>query len=222
MSLRVQQGDATREALLKAARAEFGEAGYASTSVGSIAERAGVTKGAFYHHFDSKQQVFDAVFRSVSREIGREAFVVHLDREKVVRGRPAVRDLAGEDDETVWGHVVDGCRTYLQLHLDPGTQRILLVDGRVVLPVSRWNELRGEHSVELLRADLRRAMHRGLIPQLPLPMLAMMLSGALDAACLQIAGRDSPQSAVEEAMEVVRRLLDGLRGGRAREVASET
>src|SRR6056297_3619262 len=80
-SKRVEQGDATRALLVTAARRLFGQHGYAATSLQGIVAAAEVTKGAFYHHFASKQEIFLAVFEQVQREIGREAFVVHLDHE---------------------------------------------------------------------------------------------------------------------------------------------
>jgi len=47
----------TRKALIDSALKLFGERGYAATSVQEITEAAGVTKGAFYHHFESKQDL---------------------------------------------------------------------------------------------------------------------------------------------------------------------
>src|SRR6056297_3080053 len=119
-SKRVEQGDATRLQLVAAARRLFGEHGYAATTLQGIVAAAEVTKGAFYHHFASKREIFLAVYEQVQREIGREAFVVHLDHETASdAARPAVRNLAGESHEQVWNHLLAGCRAYLQLHTRP-------------------------------------------------------------------------------------------------------
>ena len=53
-----QRGEETRSHLLDVAGELFAERGYDATSVAAICARAGVTKGAFYHHFKSKQAVF--------------------------------------------------------------------------------------------------------------------------------------------------------------------
>jgi AcrR family transcriptional regulator len=170
---------------------------------------AEVTKGAFYHHFASKQEIFLAVYEQVQREIGREAFVVHLENEPTDHG-PVVRDLSSESNAQVWNHLLVGCRAYLELHMRPDVQRIVLFDGRAVLPWSDWHRVQSDHGVTLLRADLRRAMNRGLIRNLPLVHLATLLAGALQEACILIAHSEEPEAELDEAMRVVERFLQGL------------
>jgi AcrR family transcriptional regulator len=68
-SKKIEQGDATREALVAAARGLFGAQGEAAVSRDEIVRSAGVTKGALYHHFSGKQQLFHAVFKMVKREL---------------------------------------------------------------------------------------------------------------------------------------------------------
>lgn len=216
-SKRVEQGDATRAKLLRAGRRQFGSQGYAATSIQSIVDAAGVTKGAFYHHFAGKQEIFLHVFEQVQREIGRTAFVVHRDRESAATEADAVdaglRDLYAETNDEVWNHLVRGCRTYLELHTAADVQRIVLIDGRAALPWSDWHRIQNDHGVVLLRADLRRAMVRRIVRELPLRALATMLAGALHEACIAIANADDPDAALDEAMTVVERFLDGLRAG---------
>lgn len=211
-SKRVEQGDATRAQLVAAARRLFGEHGYAATSLQGIVAAAEVTKGALYHHFASKQEIFLAVFEQVQREIGREAFVVHLDHETASGANgPAVRELSAESNEQVWSHLLEGCRTYLQQHMRPDVQRIVLIDGRAALPWSDWHRIHSDHGVTLLRADLRRATHRRIVRDLPLGQVATMLAGALHEACILIAHSDRPEAELDEAMQVVERFLHGLR-----------
>lgn len=204
---------ATRAALVDAARSLFGGQGYAETSVQAIVEAAAVTKGAFYHHFEHKQELFLHVFEAVQREIGRRAFVVHVEQEHEASGSDGrrFRDLSTESDEEVWAHVLEGCRTYLELHTDPQVQRIVLIDGRAVLPWSQWHSVQSEHGVTLLRADLRRAQGRGLVAPLPLRALSTMLAGALHEACMTIAHADDDSTALEDAMAVIECFLSGLR-----------
>ena len=213
ISKRVEQGDATRAHLVSAARRLFGEHGYAATSLQGIVATAEVTKGAFYHHFASKQEAFLAVYEQVQREIGRAAFVVHLDHEAPAgQDGPSVRDLSGESNEQVWSHLTTGCRTYLELHTRPDVQRIVLIDGRAVLPWRDWHRIHSDHGVTLLRADLRRAMHRRMLhDDLPLGHVATMVAGALHEACILIAHAERPDDELAEAMCVVERLLNGLK-----------
>jgi AcrR family transcriptional regulator len=72
-SKKVEQGEATRHALLDAARTLFGEQGYAATSLDEVVSAANVTKGALYHHFAGKQQLFAAVYEQVKREVSERA-----------------------------------------------------------------------------------------------------------------------------------------------------
>jgi AcrR family transcriptional regulator len=56
-----QRSEETRSRILEAALGCFAERGYDATSVAEICQRAGVSKGAFYHHFASKQALFVAL-----------------------------------------------------------------------------------------------------------------------------------------------------------------
>src|SRR5579863_3038420 len=108
---RVAQGGATRAALLEAARDLFGTQGYAATSTEEIVVRAGVTKGALYHHFADKESLFRAVFEQVQREVSDQAVVEFLQPD-------------------AWEALVAGCRLWLDGHLDPSVRQIVLSDAR--------------------------------------------------------------------------------------------
>ena len=218
-SQREARGRATRAALVAAARGEFGSRGYADTSVDDIVARAGVTKGAFYHHFDTKKQLFVEVFTEVEREVSRAAFVVHLDHQPFQppedlspqeRSR-AIRRFVDQSDADVWRLLQDRCRRYLEFHTDPQVKQIALVDARWVLPWTEWQSIKEEQGVVLLRADLRRTSHRGLLKPLPLPTLALLLKGALNEACMVVAAAEDQNAALEEAMVVIEAFLEGLR-----------
>ena len=66
--LRERQAEATRELLVSIARERFTEQGYAATSIEDIVQRAGVAKGALYHHFSGKDALFRAVYEAVLAE----------------------------------------------------------------------------------------------------------------------------------------------------------
>jgi len=218
LSKREAQGRETREALLAAARVEFGLRGYADTAVDEIVRRAEVTKGAFYHHFSSKEELFLRVFERVKKELSRAAFVTHVDHRPFAAPDAQPRKLrrfVEQENEEVWEELLDRCRRYIELHTDPALRRIVLVDARWVLPWEDWQRVEGEHGVILLRADLRRAMRRGLIEELPLRVLSLILSGALNEACLLVANASGAEEALDEAMAVLERLLGGLRRSQA-------
>ena len=140
-SRKLEQGDATRDALVEAARQLFGTQGYADTSLDAIVRRAGVTKGALYHHFSGKESLFRAVYE-----------VVKKDLSQTLSGT-----LGLQDDAAVWRDLLDRCRDYIQAHTEPCVQRIALLDARAVLSWNEVQRIESTHGVVLIRAALRRA-----------------------------------------------------------------
>ena len=114
-TLRSQHVEATRHAVLAAARSLFGQKGYAQTSVDEIAAAARVTKGAVYHHFAGKVALFRAVYAEV-------------EAEAQARTAEAVDPNGSPIDQ-----IVAGVNAYLDVALDAEIQRITLVDGPAVL-----------------------------------------------------------------------------------------
>ncbi|HSH45573.1 MAG TPA: helix-turn-helix domain-containing protein, partial [Longimicrobiales bacterium] len=193
---------------------EFGARGYADTAVDDIVLRAGVTKGAFYHHFSGKKELFARVYEDVRRELSRAAFVTHVDHQPFVPPRDqsgGARPFVEQTNEEVWRQLVERCRRFVELHTRPDLQRIVVIDAPWVLPWEERQRIESEWGVVLLRADLRRAMRRGILRPLPLGPLAVILSGALNEACVLVANAPDREEALEDAMMIVDRFLDGLR-----------
>lgn len=189
---RVAQGEATRAALVIAARQLFGEKGFVDTSTDEIVTRAGVTKGALYHHFDGKEGLFKAVFEQVQREVSDQA----------------VAEFLGPDS---WEALLKGCSLWIDAHLDPSVQRIVLQDARSVLA---WNDVRAienRFGAVALRGALRKAMHAGVLERQPLRPMALVLLGALSEGCLYIAESDDPQVARTEIGLLIGAILSGFR-----------
>ncbi|HLX87971.1 MAG TPA: TetR/AcrR family transcriptional regulator [Acidimicrobiales bacterium] len=191
-SNRAAQGLATRAALIGAARERFGAEGFAETSLDQIVTDAGVTKGALYHHFRGKEDLFAAVYEQVRRDVS----------DKVAA------DFMRPDP---WDALVCGCDLWVDAHLDPAVQRITLRDARAVLGWSVVRDVETRYGAVPLRGVLRRAMRRGVVEEQPLRPLALALMGALNEACLYVADADDPPAALAEVRELVRRLLAGLR-----------
>src|SRR4029450_6323286 len=189
---RAQQGEATREALIAAARNLFGTRGYAETSLDAIVATAGVTKGALYHHFSGKEELFGAVFERVKRELSAQI-------------APALQT------PDPWTGIVDACRTYIEIHTDPAVERIVLLDARAVLSPDAWRRVDGQWGAVMFRGAFRRAINRGVFVPLPLNTLAMIVTRAPAGGCLLVADAEDPDAARAEALSVVVQLLQGLR-----------
>jgi AcrR family transcriptional regulator len=192
-SRKAEQSDATRSALLAAARQLFTERGYAATSTTEIVKRAGVTRGALYHHFAAKYDVFHAVFEQLEIEltdqIAREA-------------------LAGSD---ALEQLRLGCRAFLDICLDPAVQRIVIVEGPAVLGWETWHEIEERYGHGLVVAGVTGAVDAGLVESQPVDPLADVLFGALAQAGMVVARADDPPAARTEMEAAMDRLLDGLR-----------
>ena len=190
-SRRHDVSDATRQALVDAAVAVFTERGYVGTSLDEIARRAGVTKGAVYHHFAGKDAVFEAAFEAVH---GREA----------AQARPA-----GTAETGPWDAVRTAVRSYLEASRRPAFRRIAVQEAPVVLGWERWREREIRHGLGALRSALQALLDAGELDPLPVEQLTAVVFGALTAGAMTVAD-DEPRTA-DAVAGVVERLLRGLR-----------
>ncbi len=187
-----ERREATRAALLEAARPLFAERGYEAVSSEEIVAAAGVTRGALYHHFDGKRGLFAAVFEEVEAEL------------------TASFDLSGLDAGDPLGVLLAAVDQFLDLSLDPQAQQIVLIDGPAVLGWEDWHEVERRYGLGLIEAGITAAIDAGQIPPLPVPELAVMVLGALTEAGLQLARAEDPEAARERAAAGLRALLSGL------------
>ena len=188
------QRKATIRQLLQVGREIFAAEGYAGAATEEIARRAGVTRGALYHHFAGKEALFAAVLTAVQHDV-------------------AGRVAAATDDTDPWAQLRAGCHAFLAASLDPTVQRIMLLDGPAVLGWENWRALDAEHSMRLLREGLEALIAQGLIAPQPVEALTHLLSGAMNEAALWIARSTQTEQALAEATAALDRLLDGLRQG---------
>lgn len=188
---RIVRGESTRNELIQAAKSLFGEQGYAETSTDEIVLRAGVTKGALYHHFAGKEELFRAVYEEVEREVSDQA---------------CVEFLAPDSGDSL----VKGCGLWVDAHLDPSVRRIVMQDARAVLG---WDDVRAIESrfgAVALRGALRKAMHAGVVDRQPLRPLSVMLMGALGEGAHYIADAEDPISARAEVGSLITQLLSAF------------
>jgi AcrR family transcriptional regulator len=189
----------TRRDLIDAARALFAESGYAATPLNAITDRAQVTKGALYHHFRDKKDLFTVVFTELESEL--------LDR----------INAAASAEPDSWRRVVGAAEAWLDGSLDSEVQQILLLDGPAVLSWETWREIDTRLSLGPMEAALRNAMRAGTIRKQPVEPLAHLLIGALNEASLAITRSPDPRTARREIGAALIGLLEGLRVERATE-----
>jgi AcrR family transcriptional regulator len=184
----------TRAALVGAARELFAARGYPAVGTAEIVRAAGVTRGALYHHFDGKDDLFAAVFEAVEADL-----VADLGGVMAALGDAPALDV-----------LTAGLDGALDMALDPGLARIALVDAPAVLGWERWREIGWRYGMGLVETALQAAIDRGEIDPAPARPLAHVILGALDEAALYVARADDPASARAEMSQVLRRLVAGL------------
>lgn len=186
-----ERTEATTTALVDAARELFARDGYDATSLDAVAARAGVTKGAVYHHFEGKRRLFEAVF---AREVEGIA-------------RPLAEAYGRKKDP--WDAFQAGCRAFLDECLDPGLQRIVLLDASAAIG---WELIRHLESplLEMMELGISRAAEAGRIARRRPGPLAHFLYGALCETAMIVARADDQKAAHREAVGEIGRVLDGL------------
>ncbi len=187
----------TRAALVRAARELFARDGYAATGREAIVERAGVTRGALYHHFADKEALFRAVFEELEAEV-------------MAHSAEAAMTVSPDDP---LGQLRAGSLAYLDIALDPAVQRICLLDAPAVLSPAVRQEVMDAYAVGLVREVLREAMDTGAIIRQPLEPLTHLLLAALHEAALYVARAGDQAAARVEVGVTVEHLIDGLSPG---------
>lgn len=185
---------ATRGALVDAARELFGARGYAEVGTPEVVARAGVSRGALYHHFADKTELFAAVFEAVEADLTARLGEV----------------LAAAGVEDPLGALTVGVGAWLDASAEPEVRRIVLLDAPSVLGWERFREIGMRYGVGLVEGTLRAAMDAGQLVERPVRPLAHVLVGALDEAALYVALASDPAAARAEIEPTLRALVAGL------------
>lgn len=189
---KAERSEATRRTLIGVAREMFAQRGYADAPIEEIVRRAQVTRGALYHHFADKRDLFRAVYEDVE-----EDFAQRLGATVMAEPDPA-------------RHLQVGCDAFLDACLEPAMQRIALLDAPSVLGWEAWKEVESRYGLALVVAALTGAIEAGVVEPQPVEPLARLLLGALNEAGLSIARAGDVAAARAEMGETLGRLLQAL------------
>ncbi|GAA1766151.1 TetR/AcrR family transcriptional regulator [Agromyces humatus] len=192
MATKVEQRERTRAEIVRIATRRFAESGYAGVALEDLVAEARLTRGALYHHFGSKQGLFQAVVEQAQAGVAEaveHAASGHLD---------------------VIDDFLAGCRAFLEASLAPEVRRILLVDGPAVLGWDGWRDGDLDTSVRHLDAGVRELVDAGVIEDRELDTVTALLSGALNEVALVNARARDPERGIDAAVDTVRRMLRGL------------
>lgn len=191
---RARQKEQTRRTLLRESRHLFATLGYSAVSLSEVVRAAGVTKGALYHHFEGKTDLFRAVLEEVQQQVAR-----------------AVAGAADAHDDP-WTRFTAGCQAFLTAATAPDVRRIMLVDGPAVLGWNEWRALDEATSARHLAEALTDLVEEGLIAPQPVAPLTRLLSGAMNEAALWLATSTAPED-LDDTRAALSHLLESLRAG---------
>jgi AcrR family transcriptional regulator len=186
----------TRRALLDAARALFGERGYRGTRTEEIVRRAGVTRGALYHHFEGKEDLFRAVYEELAGEVARSL----RRRSEVGAGMDAGAWELFRANSEVYLDAASRNRPYRQ---------VVLVDGPAVLGSEAWEALQ-RGPTEKIAEYLADAMADGVLEPLPAEVLAHLVSAMGIGGVMYVAHAEDPAAARDQVAHCTEQLLSGL------------
>ncbi len=191
MTRNVERSQVTRSHLITAAQKHFGKKGYAATSTADVVRAAAVTRGALYHHFRSKEDLFRGVYERTQEEM-------------------AIAVRAEAAGLGVWEGLVGTCKALLDAWLEPAAFRIVLVDANAVLPWDVQRQAEAQHALGALRERLGEAITAGFVPEQPVEPLSLLLRGSLAEAAMAIAASEDTRSARREIGASVLWLLHSL------------
>src|SRR5512132_298600 len=192
-SRRDQVARATRDALVQAGLDLFAERGYAAVGTEEIVARARVTRGALYHHFEDKRDLFRAVFQRV---------------EGGLMERIGARMKAAGDP---WELMLNGMRSFLDACEEPAVKQVALTDAPSVLGWQEWREIDNRHGLGLTRTALEGAVAAGVLRPIAVEPMAHLFVAALSEAAFVIAHAERPRKARAEVEQALLQLAEGLR-----------
>lgn len=188
------KGQATRTRIVDTAGELFAKAGYQDTSIEAVLDKSGISRGALYHHFRDKEELFVAVLEAVEARIA----------DATVKASRGIADPVGA--------LLAGCNAWLDVSRDPAIRQIVLVDAPAVLGWQKWREIDARYGFGLLKGSLRAAAEAGrLSPTLIEPLSHVLLAAVLEIALLMARANDAPGS-VKQAKAALRELIEKLLG----------
>jgi AcrR family transcriptional regulator len=189
---RQEYAETTRQALLAAARSLFARDGYAETSIDEIVRHERLTKGALYHHFKNKKELFDAVVDDFLAEM-------------VAQVTSAVQSAADP-----WERAITALDVFLAGCLNPAYQRIVIHEAPAVLGWSAWREKEQRSGMALVATLLDDLIAANLIQRQPVELVAQILVAAIMEAALAITHSADPAATRKEARRVLERIIRAL------------
>jgi len=192
-SRREEYAEATHQALLSAGREIFAREGYQAAGIEAISRAARVTRGAFYHHFEDKTALFDAVVVSLQAEAAA----------KIAEKAKA--------QQKVWDRLRVGIDAYLDACLEPAYGRIVIQEAPAVLGNQRYREIEEAYPMALLTATLSALRRQGELVFEDIDLLSRMVDAMICKVALMLPEADDPKKLRSRGQKIIESLLEALR-----------
>lgn len=192
--LKQARAAATRASIVTAAREIFAETGYHNAGIAEIVERAGITRGGLYYHFEEKRDLYDAVVSKVKEE--KYFAIVN-----------AVEPLSGD----FWEHFVESLKHKLQITASDQEVQRVLTEGPAVLGWQRWATLQSGMAMEVIAKELDRMVEVGIARPVNTRIAAQLILAVVYESSLSIAHAEQPQTTLRDATETMVAMVEGLR-----------
>ena len=187
-----QRSETTRAAVISAARAIFAERGYDAASIDEITKRAGISKGALYHHYRDKTEILAAAYEDLERELTDHIATV------ASKHRDPIKSLRA------------GCHAFVDACADSATRRLALIDAPSGLGWQRWREIDAQHGFGLLQFGLQAAADAGRIRPDRIAIRAHFLLAVMMEGALLIGTADNPKTVSRDIAKLINEHIDGL------------
>jgi AcrR family transcriptional regulator len=196
MDRRADRGRATRDQLVAVATELFAARGFDGTSIEAVLEQAGVSRGSLYHHFASKDALFEAALDAVEARIGEATNA----------------EVAASGATDALGILRAGCLAWVHLAGDPVVQRIVLIDAPAVLGWARWREIEEQNALGTLKLAMQVAAAEGRIGEELVDVFAHTLLATMNELALMIVRATDTEVAQRDAEHAVDEILTRLLG----------
>jgi AcrR family transcriptional regulator len=197
MNKRVERGLITRRRIIAVAKSLLAKNGYEGVSIEDILEHCKISRGAFYHHFETKEALFQAVLEMVEEEVAQVLAKASSGFEDPVEALKA------------------GCDAWFALAREPAVRQIVLTDALTVVGWEKWREIDARHGFGRLKAALKLIAAQGRIPEESIEIFAHILLATVIELGFLIARAKDREATTKTARAAYGQLLDGLVGPKA-------
>ena len=191
--MRKESAENTKRRLLKIAQRHFLERGYHGVSLEDMADEAGVTRGALYHHFQSKLGLFKSVYEETQNDVTEQI------------------EASCIQSEEPWEQLILGCKGFIDGAIKQENARIMLIDAPNVLVWNDWRKTDKEASESLLAEHVAFLNERGYLKPIPVALIVSAISGALNELAICLVNNPELAEKDEFITNTINNLLYGFR-----------